>query len=125
MKRGHPGNRLRDSSRCKVRAKAGDIIDPAVAADTGQPGEVDTERPEGARPGGTRRSTNRQRRWTRRCGATRTFPVGTAGRCSTRGCPGRRQKRIWRRKVSGTLGAEQPETLKEMRGGETRNSIAG
>jgi len=85
----------RIAADAKFERRRGDIIDPAVAAETGQPGETDTERPEGVKSGGTRRSTNRHGRWTRRCGATRTFPIGRAGRCSTWGCSGRHRKRIW------------------------------
>jgi len=164
----------RIAADAKFERRRGDIIDPAVAAETGQPGEAETERPEGAKSRGTWRSTIRYRRWTRRCGATRTFPIGIAGRCSTRGCSGRHQRRRrWRSSFGdtrswaagdaegdkrrgnsqldrrlkpedavpedarghflsetgqaepGTLGEAKPVALKDRRGGETRNSIAG
>jgi len=126
MKRGHPGNRVQDSGRCKVRAKAGRHHLPSRSRGSGatrgsgygtagrreirgNPEIHHSASPMDKKVRGDPDIPHRHEPEDAVPGDARGGVEGGAGGAS----------------VSGTPGAEQPEPLKEMRGGETRSSIAG
>ena len=67
----------------------------------------------------------RQSRRVRESGKLDDLPIGTAGRCGTRGDPKPHRKRHWSSEDSGQPENSHPGQLKDARFEETRRSIAG